>query len=92
MTPHQKENAEAAVGLTSAWGAAGVAKWIADPLDAIAIHSWSDLAAAAAAVYTVLLVIYFIWKRVIKPLVRAIRARKSAQPAELDAEDSGDSP
>ena len=76
MTPHQKENAEAAAGLASAWTAAGVTKWIADPLDSIAIHSWADLASAGAAIYTVLLILFFVWKRVIKPLIRAYKVRK----------------
>jgi hypothetical protein len=89
VTPHQKENVEAVAGLTSAWTAAGVAKWIADPLDSIAIHSWADLASAGAAVYTVLLILFFVWKRVIKPLFRAIRASKSSTQ-HTETTDSGD--
>lgn len=89
MTPHQKENAEAAAGLASAWTAAGVTKWIADPLDSIAIHSWADLASAGAAIYTLMLVIYFLWKRIMKPLIRAFKVRKFGATL-LDADDTKD--
>lgn len=68
MTPQQRENAEAAVGLATAWGSAGVAKFFEDPFNTLNIHSWSDAAAAAATTYTVMLIIYFVVRRLLWPI------------------------
>lgn len=75
MTPQQRENAEAAVGLLTVWGSAGAAKFFEDPFNALNIHSWSDAAAAAATAYTVMLMIYFVVRRLLWPLWKAWKGR-----------------
>lgn len=43
----------------AAWGTVGLSKY----LDAIGINDWSDLAAMLAAIYSVILIVDWIWKR-----------------------------
>lgn len=76
MTPQQRENVEATVGLATAWTAAGVAKFFEDPLGTLNIHSWPDAAAAAATTYTVLLILYFVARRLLWPLWLKWKGRK----------------
>lgn len=76
MTPQQRENVEAAVGLGTVWVSAGAAKFFEDPLNALNIHSWSDAAAAAATTYTVMLMLYFVVRRLLWPLWKKWTGRK----------------
>lgn len=69
MTPQQRENVEGLFGLGSAWTAIG-------------IGSWTEAGAAAATVYTIMLISYFLWRRVVRPLLerwgfKAPRKRRS---------------
>ncbi len=40
------------MGLGASWGGYGVSKW----LEAIGVHSWADVAAIVATVYTLLMI------------------------------------
>lgn len=55
MTDGQSATAKAAV----AWGATGVSIW----LERIGIHSWGDLAAMLAAMYSAILILEWFWKK-----------------------------
>lgn len=62
LTQGQKEGLIAGAKLTSVWAAVG-------------ITSWADFAAFMAAMYSLLLVFEFLWKKIIKPGVGWWKAR-----------------
>lgn len=57
MNPEQKEGLVAGLKLGSVWAAVGVT-------------SWADVAAVLAALYSGLLICEFLWKKVIRPVLR----------------------
>jgi p-aminobenzoyl-glutamate transporter AbgT len=66
LTSAQKEGLIAGAKLTSVWAAVGVT-------------SWADFAAFMAAMYSLLLVCEFLWKKIIKPGIGWWKARKEAR-------------
>lgn len=56
LTPDQREGLIAGTKLGSLWAAVGVT-------------SWADVAAALAALYSVLLIGEWLWKKMIKPFM-----------------------
>jgi hypothetical protein len=55
VTPEQKEAVMSGMKLGSVWAAVG-------------ITSWAEAAAALAALYSLLLIGEFLWKKVLRPL------------------------
>lgn len=66
LTPEQREAAMSATKLGTAWGSV----WIGQKLSALGIDSWGELAAAAAAIYSICLIAEFVWKKVVKPFLQ----------------------
>lgn len=66
LTPDKKEGLIAGAKLTSVWAAVG-------------ITSWADVAAFMAAMYSLLLVCEFLWKKIIKPGIGWWKAKKEAR-------------
>lgn len=58
MTPEQKEGMVSAIKISSVWGAVG-------------ISSWAELASALAALYTVVLLCEWAWKRIGRPFAES---------------------
>lgn len=56
LTPEQREAAVSGIKLGSVWAAVG-------------ITSWADFAAFLAALYSMLLIGEFTWKKVLKPFL-----------------------
>lgn len=54
LTPEQREGAIAGAKLGTVWAAVGVT-------------SWADVAAGLAALYSALLILEFIWKKIVRP-------------------------
>lgn len=56
MTPEQREFLLAGGKLGSVWAAVG-------------ITSWTEVAAVLAALYSLLLICEFVWKKIVKPIM-----------------------
>lgn len=65
LTADRKEDLIAGTKLFSVWAAVG-------------ITSWADFAAFMAAMYSLLLVCEFVWKKMLKPGIGWWKARKGA--------------
>jgi hypothetical protein len=79
MTPQQRDAVESSIGLGTAWAAVG-------------ISSWAEAASAGAALYTLLLIGHFLWKRAVRPLLEKFgfmkrRLKRASDFMDLDDQD-----
>lgn len=63
MTPDQKADVAKGAG---AWAAVGISNWLALLLDTLQIKTWGEASQFAAFVLTVLLILDFFYRRVIR--------------------------
>jgi hypothetical protein len=80
MTPQQRDTVESSIGLGTAWAAVG-------------ISSWAEAASAGAAVYTLLLIGHFLWRRAVRPLLERFgflkrQLKRASDFMTVDAEDT----
>lgn len=80
FTPDQKDSIASGGRLVGAWASIGVTRMAE-------LTAWAHLLAeSAAAILTILLVVEFVWKKVIRPICEWRGWLKSKECADADAE------
>ncbi len=75
MTPEKRELIETGAGIGSVWTAVG-------------ISNWAEAGAAAATIYTVMLALWFLWRRIVRPFLEDMGWKQPRKRRITDFQDS----